>query len=403
MSRVPAQLPTLNTSALPLPCCPQGLRHIGLAASLEAVQAAFEAGGLFAVLRGWLLAHMPVLQALGILKLIAALVYTAAGLLAVASMAPGGLQSGSAGTESGSSGSEAGDEAGGRAGALPAQQRDVEDAEAPVEPLLAEWRQEESAAGRIDCPATKGLAPWLWQELRAALGWRHLGSMLRDGGNVAVRAVVVQGSTFLVALAAARLGQSALAAHHIAQQLWVLPSHLIAGLQTAAIVLGGRLAAEAGGRGCEAHRCGGRGRDLLPCACADGPDSDASADHPKPPIMLQALAPSGRPPAGLGHLGRPGGSASLSRPAPPPDRSLHPRCCGGCSACKPDRGGGDGVARAVPAVPAVCAHPRPHRAALRTRHVCIHALPAARWLCACALPRSLGCQPHRQPACSVAC
>ncbi len=188
------------------------------------------------------------LQALGILKLAAAVVYCVAGLVAVAWLAPGSLVGGGGSSSSGNE--TAGGRAGGRAGGGAAVERDPE----ATAPLLAEWRQEEGFAIEAS-PAACSTCQRLWQELQAALHWRHMGSLLRDGGNVAVRAVVVQGSTFLISLAAARLGQSALAAHQIAQQLWVLPSHLIAGLQTAAIVLGGRLPAEAGGSSAEAHRC----------------------------------------------------------------------------------------------------------------------------------------------------
>ena len=237
---------TASWYALTVPTS-QGLRQIGLAAALEALQAAFEAGGLYSVLRGGLLSGMPVLRAVGILKLAGAAAYSAAGLIVVAWLAPGGMLGSSS---SGSSGGGMTGMAGCRQGTTAAER----DAEAAA-PLLAEWRQEEGPAV-AQHPAVLGPAHGLWLELRAALHWRHLGSLLRDCGNVSVRAVVVQGSTFLLALAAARLGQSALAAYQIAQQLWVLPSHLIGGLQTAAIVLGGRLAAEVGGPDCEAHRCG---------------------------------------------------------------------------------------------------------------------------------------------------
>lgn len=235
---------TASWSALTFPAS-QGLRQIGLAAALEALQAAFEAGGLYAVLRGWLLGGMPVLRAVGILKLVGAAAYCAAGLIAVAWLTPGGMQL--------SSSSSSGGGMTGMAGCRQGTAAEERNAEAAA-PLLAEWRQEDGPAV-AQHPAVLGPAHGLWLELRAALHWRHLGSLLRDCGNVSVRAVVVQGSTFLLALAAARLGQSALAAYQIAQQLWVLPSHLIGGLQTAAIVLGGRLAAEAGGPDCEVHRC----------------------------------------------------------------------------------------------------------------------------------------------------
>ena len=71
----------------------------------------------------------------------------------------------------------------------------------------------------------------------------------------------MQGANLLVAVAAARLGRTALAAHYVASQLFVLPSHAIGGLQVpalvlgglqvTALVLGGRLAA---GRGEEGRR-----------------------------------------------------------------------------------------------------------------------------------------------------
>lgn len=221
--------------ALPSRLPKQGLRHIGLAALLEVLQAAAEAGGTYAVLRCGLLGHLPTLQAVGLLRAVAAVAYSVAGLLAVASLAYGSAVYSSRRGRGGTAHSSATQQ--GTAAAL----------------LLADLRQEEEGLGGPG-PAARGALRQLLRELRVALGRRHLGSLLRDGGNVAVRATVVQGSTFLVALAAARLGQSALAAHHIAQQLWVLPTHLIAGLQTAALVLGGRLAAAADVPGGEAHR-----------------------------------------------------------------------------------------------------------------------------------------------------
>ena len=187
------------------------------------------------MLRRGLLGHLPTLQAVGLLKAAAAVAYAAAGLLAVARLAPRSMAPRSSCGR-------------GSAAASSGAQQDTAAA-----PLLADVLREEQGLSEPG-PAAEGALNQLLRELRVALGWHHLGSLLRDGANVAVRAAVVQGSTFLFALAAARLGRSALAAHHIAQQLWVLPSHLIAGLQTAALVLGGRLAAAADAPGGEAHR-----------------------------------------------------------------------------------------------------------------------------------------------------
>jgi len=59
----------------------------------------------------------------------------------------------------------------------------------------------------------------------------------------------MQGSMWLTAVAAARLGTAPLAAHQILTQLWLLPSHFFGGFAVAAIVLGSRLALQGGEAG----------------------------------------------------------------------------------------------------------------------------------------------------------
>lgn len=113
-----------------------------------------------------------------------------------------------------------------------------------AQPLLAEWRLEDAgdagaggASHGCSFPSSPGL--------RAAAAWHEMAPLLRDGANVLLRSLLAEGVVLLTAVAAARLGAAELAAHQVASMLWVLPCHLTAGLQTAALVLGGRLAARA--------------------------------------------------------------------------------------------------------------------------------------------------------------
>eukprot|EP00887_Chlorella_sp_A99_P006665 scaffold3.g6665.t1 len=74
----------------------------------------------------------------------------------------------------------------------------------------------------------------------------HALDFLRDGADFFARSFL----TFFGALAAAsRLGTTALAAHSIVCQLWILLANVVDGLASAGIVLGSRLAGLAGGGG----------------------------------------------------------------------------------------------------------------------------------------------------------
>jgi hypothetical protein len=59
---------------------------------------------------------------------------------------------------------------------------------------------------------------------------------------------------WLTAVAAARLGTAALAAHQILTQLWMLPTHFSGGFAVAGIVLGSRLAVVQGLAGAQGRQ-----------------------------------------------------------------------------------------------------------------------------------------------------
>ena len=75
--------------------------------------------------------------------------------------------------------------------------------------------------------------------------WAHeLRSYFADGGNMIVRSTLLQGSFVVVTVCVARMGSSALAAHQVVLQLWLLTSYIVDGFAAAGTVLGSRLAAK---------------------------------------------------------------------------------------------------------------------------------------------------------------
>lgn len=198
-----------------------------------------EVAGTYAVLTARLLHSLPRLQAVGWIKAAATVSYTAIGLACVACVAPAALGAGSGAPVEREPAAAGGEGGRGREADLPL--------------LAAEWSMGVGSATPPAHMQPRGSRShprvwrwrWLvslWAELLAALSWHHVSALVNDAANVAARAMVVQGSTLLTAVAAARLGAAPLAAHHIATTLWVLPCHLIAGLQAATLVLGARLA-----------------------------------------------------------------------------------------------------------------------------------------------------------------
>lgn len=70
-----------------------------------------------------------------------------------------------------------------------------------------------------------------------------------DGLNMLIRSLIMQTTFFLALMCSSRIGQKALAAHAVVNQLWVLISYVVDGFAAASIVLGSRLAAQS--HGCE--------------------------------------------------------------------------------------------------------------------------------------------------------
>ncbi len=70
-----------------------------------------------------------------------------------------------------------------------------------------------------------------------------------DGLNMLIRSLIMQTTFFIALMCSSRIGQKALAAHAIVNQLWVLISYIVDGFAAASIVLGSRLAAQS--HGCE--------------------------------------------------------------------------------------------------------------------------------------------------------
>ena len=68
-----------------------------------------------------------------------------------------------------------------------------------------------------------------------------------DGLNMLIRSLIMQTTFFIALMCASRIGQKALAAHAVVNQLWVLISYVVDGFAAASIVLGSRLAAQAHG------------------------------------------------------------------------------------------------------------------------------------------------------------
>lgn len=68
-----------------------------------------------------------------------------------------------------------------------------------------------------------------------------------DGLNMLIRSLIMQTTFFIALMCSSRLGQKALAAHAVVNQLWVLISYIVDGFAAASIVLGSRLAAQSHG------------------------------------------------------------------------------------------------------------------------------------------------------------
>lgn len=68
-----------------------------------------------------------------------------------------------------------------------------------------------------------------------------------DGLNMLIRSLIIQTTFFFALMCSSRIGQKALAAHAVVNQLWVLISYVVDGFAAAAIVLGSRLAAQSHG------------------------------------------------------------------------------------------------------------------------------------------------------------
>ncbi|KDD71746.1 hypothetical protein H632_c4473p0, partial [Helicosporidium sp. ATCC 50920] len=106
--------------------------------------------------------------------------------------------------------------------------------EVPV--LLAGDAPAAPAPGRSEAALSPGLRSATLSSLDPATL-----SFLRDSRDMFLRSAVLQ-STFIFSLAAAaRLGTSALAAHAVVGQIWVLVQFALDGLSMAGIVLGSRL------------------------------------------------------------------------------------------------------------------------------------------------------------------